>query len=325
MFGMNVGPVCIVSPAVAANNNGNWHTAARWHEFLQAAADPHIIPHWEGAPAVAMIALHAIRSADSVRRFRDAFPARPIAVVLTGTDVYGGMNADSQAMDALQCASHIVVLQAMALDRLEVQHRKKARVVLQSAPRMLSARRLDDRHEFVAVGHLRDVKDPLTFMRASVALRGAVDARFVHIGEAIEPALGAAARDAMAACASYRWLGGMSQKDARARIADARALVHMSRLEGGANVVIEAVRSAVPVLASHIEGNVGLLGPDYGGYFPVGHVACLTDLIRRVSEDRAFHAELRRQCVERSPLFAPEAEMQAVQSLLRDMLGAHRP
>jgi hypothetical protein len=30
--------VCIVSPALAAANNGNWHTAARWRDFLAPVA-----------------------------------------------------------------------------------------------------------------------------------------------------------------------------------------------------------------------------------------------------------------------------------------------
>jgi glycosyltransferase involved in cell wall biosynthesis len=37
-------------------------------------------------------------------------------------------------------------------------------------------------------------------------------------------------------------------------------LVHTSRMEGGAHVVIEALRSGTPVLASRIAGNLGLLG-----------------------------------------------------------------
>ena len=65
------------------------------------------------------------------------------------------------------------------------------------------------------------------------------------------------------------------------RIARAHALVHMSRMEGGANVVIEAVRSQVPVLASRIDGNVGLLGRDYDGYFPLGDAAALAALMQR--------------------------------------------
>ena len=83
---------------------------------------------------------------------------------------------------------------------------------------------------------------------------------------------------------------------ARRAIARARALVHPSVMEGGANVVIEAVRSGVPVLASRIDGNVGLLGADYDGFFPVGDAAALAALMRRFVADAAFAAHLAAQC-----------------------------
>ena len=55
----------------------------------------------------------------------------------------------------------------------------------------------------------------------------------------------------------------------------ARAMVLSSLSEGGANVVSEAVAAGVPVLASRIDGSVGLLGRDYPGYFPVADTAAL--------------------------------------------------
>ena len=114
-----------------------------------------------------------------------------------------------------------------------------------------------------------------------------------HVGGALDARLADEARATMAACPAYRWLGALSHAAARRAIARARALVHCSRMEGGANVVIEAVRSGVPVLASRIDGNVGLLGADYDGYFPVGDADALAALIRRFCADAAFAAALR--------------------------------
>ena len=96
----------------------------------------------------------------------------------------------------------------------------------------------------------------------------------------------------------------------------------MSRIEGGANVVVEAVRSGVPVLASRIDGNVGLLGGDYDGYFPVGDAAALATLVRRFCADAAFAAHLRAQCAAREPLFRPAAERRAVRALVAELLAA---
>ena len=57
-------------------------------------------------------------------------------------------------------------------------------------------------------------------------------------------------------------------------------MVLSSLSEGGANVISEAVAAGVPVLASRIDGSVGLLD-DYPGYFPVRDTAALARLLER--------------------------------------------
>ena len=143
-----------------------------------------------------------------------------------------------------------------------------------------------------------------------------------HVGGPLDARLADEARATMAACPSYRWLGALSHAAARRTIARARALVHCSRMEGGANVVIEAVRSGVPVLASRIDGNVGLLGADYDGYFPVGDAEALAALSRRFCADAAFADRLRAQCAAREPLFLPSAERRAVRALVAGLVPA---
>jgi glycosyltransferase involved in cell wall biosynthesis len=96
-----------------------------------------------------------------------------------------------------------------------------------------------------------------------------------------------------------------------------------SHMEGGANVIIEAVTSGVPVLASHIDGNIGMLGHDYAGYFPPGDAAALAGLIDRSAVDPAFASLLRRQCAARAPLFTPSAEQAALRDLVDNLLRAH--
>ena len=312
--------VLIVTPALADANNGNWRTASRWAQFLSPVAEVDIARAWDGGPCDAMIALHARRSADPIAQLHAARPECPIALVLTGTDVYRDIDESKAAQHSLQCASQLVVLQPDALDRLAAIERAKARVILQSATRM---RRRDGARslELVAVGHLRDEKDPLTLMAAARRLPAATPIRIVHIGEALAPELGDAARRTMAECPHYRWLGGLPREAARRRIARAGALVHMSRIEGGAQVVIEAVRSGVPVLASRIGGNLGLLGADYEGCFAAGDDAELAALMQRFAEEPAFAARLAAQCALREPDFTPQAERQSVRRLLRDLLA----
>jgi glycosyltransferase involved in cell wall biosynthesis len=168
------------------------------------------------------------------------------------------------------------------------------------------------------IGHLRDEKDPLTFLRAAALVR-APAARLIHIGGALEPALAAAAQ-AAAALPNYRWLGAMPHAATRQRLKRSRAMVLTSKMEGGANVIIEAVCAGVPVLASDISGNRGMLGDDYAGYFAVGDAAALAALIDRVIGDAAFHALLHAQCAARAPLFSPAAEQAALLELVDNLL-----
>ena len=319
--------VLIVSPAAASANNGNWHTAERWQRFLAPVADAAIGGPGDGATpgdADLMIALHARRSADAVRRWRATRPGAPLALVLTGTDLYRDLDHDPRARHSLECASRIVVLQEEALRRLDATTRAKAVVIVQSARALRAVRRPGD-PEFVAVGHLRAEKDPETLMRAAclLAAEGAAQ-RIAHIGAALDAELGEAARATAAACPGYRWLDALAHGAARRAIARARALVHPSVMEGGANVVIEAVRSGVPVLASRIDGNVGLLGAGYAGFFPVGDARALAALMRRFVADAAFADHLAAQCAAREPLFLPAAERRAVRGLVFDLLPARR-
>jgi putative glycosyltransferase (TIGR04348 family) len=312
--------VCIVSPARADANNGNWRTAARWLRFLVAVADTRIAEAWHDGSEDLLIALHARRSADSIARWRARRPDAPLVLVLTGTDLYRDLDEDDvAARHSLECASRLVVLQSEGLAHLDAASRAKAVAIVQSAP-ALKAERTPADADFVAVGHLRDVKDPETLLRAARLLATQpAPPTIAHIGAALDARLGAAAEATMAACPAYRWLGALPHAAARRSIARARALVHPSRIEGGANVVVEAVRSRVPVLASRIDGNVGLLGDDYAGYFAVGDAAALAALMRRVVDDAGFARQLAAQCRVREPMFAPARERAALRALVADL------
>ncbi len=316
--------MCIVSPAAAGANNGNWHTASRWQRFLAPLAEVGIVQRWEGTPADALIALHARRSAESIERFAERHPQRPLALVLTGTDLYRDLASNAVAQHSVECASHLVVLQDEGLLGLGAGARAKARVIVQSAPRLIRHDRARRRFDLVAAGHLREEKDPLTLMRAARLLPNDTEVCIHHIGNALDADLKAAAERCAAECAAYRWLGGLEHAATRRWIARSRGLVHMSRMEGGANVVIEALRSHVPVLASRIDGNVGLLGGDYDGYFPVGDAQSLAALMQRFASDAVFAAHLQAQCAALEPRFAPAVERAAVRRLLSDLV-AHAP
>jgi len=204
---------------MASANNRNWHTAARWKSFLATQAVVDVRLGWQGEPAQALIALHARRSADSIARFHRAHPDRPLALVLTGTDLYRDIDWDRAAQHSLEFASHLVVLQDEGTRRLSEAQRAKSRVIVQSATRVVRRDKSQRHFDFVAVGHLRDEKDPLTLMQAARRLVDPGAIRIVHIGAALDAALGDEAQATMAACPHYRWLGGLPPAATRRWIA----------------------------------------------------------------------------------------------------------
>lgn len=313
--------IVIVTPALAEANNGNWQTAHRWARVLSAAYRVRLAAAWDGGDEALMIALHARRSATSVARWRGARPLVPLVVVLTGTDLYRDIADDGAAQASLRSADRLVVLNELGANALPAHLRPKAHVILQScaARRTLTKTRLHLRA--LAVGHLREEKSPRTYFGAARQLAARDDIRLDHVGAALDPALGAEATALMATCPRYRWLGGLPHDAARKRIQAAHVLVHPSRIEGGAHVVIEAVRSGTPVLASRIDGNVGLLGERYDGYFPVGDAAALATLLQRARDEPAMLAQLQDQATGRATLFDPARERSALRALVADLLA----
>jgi len=321
--------IVIISPASAKANNGNWQTAARWARFLRTRYNVTLAPATDLsagsagiAPPDAVIALHARRSARALAAFAARHPALPSILVLTGTDLYCDIRTDREAQRSLQLATRMVVLQPAGLQELPDDLRAKTRVVFQSAPALApSTRKLHARHfDVVMVGHLREEKDPLTFMRAA-ALVATPAVRLTHIGGAPHPAADQQAETTQRTQPRYRWLGGLPHGAARQRVKHSHLMVIASRMEGGANVVIEAVTSGVPVLASDISGNRGMLGDDYAGYFPLGDQHALARLIDRAASDHAYYDRLARQCAARAALFTPAREQAAVLQLVDNLLN----
>jgi len=278
------------------------------------------LQNWNGADigSVAMIALHARRSAPSIHAWAAQHPGKPLIVVLTGTDLYRDIHTDPDAQRSLALATHLVVLQEAGLATLPKDLQHKAHVIFQSAPRLKPVVKSPQHFRAVMVGHLRDEKDPLTFMQAAKLCAGAV--YFDQIGDGLDAALADAARAAAAETPGYRWLGGLPRVETRQRIKRAHVLVNCSLMEGGAHVVLEAVQSGTPVLASRISGNVGMLGDDYAGYFDVGNAAELAAMVKRCATEPVLLALLQSQCARRAELFEPAVEKHLVLKLIESAL-----
>lgn len=307
--------ICIVTPATRSANNGNWRTAARWAAMLHDRYRVIVQTVWQGESADALIALHARRSAPSVAQFAAAARGRRIAVVLTGTDLYRDLPGSGEAIASLDRADRLVVLQEDALRMLEPRWQRKCAVIYQSAPLLAPRAKAAGRLACVVVGHLREEKDPATVFEAMARLPRELPITLRHIGAALDPKLAEAARALALRDPRYRYSGALPHGLARAAIHAAHVLVHPSIMEGGANVVVEAITSGTPVVASLISGNVGLLGKDYPGYFEARDASGLAARLVQALESRRYLASLRAACARRRARLRPEAEARSLRAL----------
>ena len=316
--------ICIISPALAAANNGNWQTAKRWQQMLSADYHVEIMLQWDGKPYDVMLALHARRSAESIAQWAAKFPDKLLVLALTGTDLYRDIAVDPLAQQSLKLAHRLVVLQDMGPKSLPAEYQSKCQVIFQSTPRRQSVQKTTQKLRALMVGHLRSEKSPETYFAAARSLAHRSDIVLDHIGAPLDAALGKQARQLAAEVPTYRYLGEQTHVQTLARIARAHVLVHPSRMEGGAHVVMEAVMSGTPVLASRIDGNVGMLGADYAGYFDCGDAQQLANALIECRDGQnqpsSKLAQLARQCSFREKLFEPLAEQTALLRIVSQAL-----
>jgi putative glycosyltransferase (TIGR04348 family) len=313
----------MICPASPGSRAGNRTTALRWAAKLRALGHRVRIRNAYGnEPCDVLVALHARKSAPSVFASFEKCPERPVIVALTGTDLYRDLPDSAEARRAIELAVQLVVLQPLAMERLPEPHRAKTRVIYQSAVSTPDPDAPDPVYFDICVsGHLRDEKDPFRTALAARLLPPASRIRILHAGRAMTPDLAGQARQEEVKNPRYRWLGDLARKEARRLLASCRALVLTSKMEGGANVISEAIVDGVPVIASRIDGSVGLLGRDHPTFFPVGHTESLSSLLSRCEQDAAFYQEQKIRCLELQPLFSPERELDAWRHLIEEVIG----
>lgn len=311
--------IVIVTPAAPGTRLGNRHTALRWAHILRAqGARVNIATAWERGDHDLMIALHARKSRPALLAFKARYPARPLVLALTGTDIYRDIRSDSGAAASLDLADRLVVLQDAALAELTPAQRVKAYVIFQSE--LARGTWQPPRHfvRFCLLGHLRPEKDPFRAVEA-LRLLDAPKLRLVQAGAALAPEFAAAAQGLMAIEPRYRWVGDLPHGKALKLLRHSHALIVSSIMEGGAHVVSEAIVHGVPVIASNIPGNRGLLGADYPGYFPVGDERALAALMGNAAGNPIFLQHLAQAAFTRAPFFDPARETTAWRDLLHSL------
>jgi putative glycosyltransferase (TIGR04348 family) len=316
--------VCLVTPAPPGSRKGNRITALRWARLLRELGHRvRLTQQYRGQRSDLLVALHARRSAESVRRFRAEHPGKPLIVALTGTDLYHDIHHDPAAQASLALADRLIVLQPEGVRALPEPLRAKAVVIHQSA--VAPARRpppRDDVFEVCVLGHLRPVKDPFRAAEAARLLPTSSRVRIVQVGAALSDEMARHARAEAARNPRYVWLGELPRTAALRVLGRCRLLVLTSLMEGGANVISEALAVGTPVISSRIAGSIGLLGPDYPGYFPVGDTPALAELLHRAETDPVFYGELTAWCARLRGLADPARERQAWAELLGQLAGS---
>lgn len=326
--------IILITPAAPQSRSGNRTTATRWARLLRelghrvtvvdAWGDGDPVAGTGGGAADLMIALHAWRSADAVRHFRAQFPGRPVVVALTGTDVSEYQHSHRRTtVSTMDAADALVCLHDLVAPEIPARFTSKLVTIHQSAPPLPGPRRPRRRHlDACVIGHLREVKDPLRAALAARRLPPASRVRVTHLGKAHDDTWAARARKEMHRNPRYRWRGEVPRWAVRRELAATSVMVISSLAEGGANVISEAIVAGVPVLASRVPGNVGLLGERHEGYFPARDTGALTTLLARAEGDAAFLARLEAHSQRLAPLFRPEEERRRWQVLLEGLAGA---
>ena len=311
--------IALITPYGREHRNGNWHTAARWARFLREAGHTvRVQVEWDGRPADLMLALHARRSFASIQSFAKAFPSRPLLLALTGTDLYRDIHEDHDAQQALELAHRLIVLQDRGPDELAVHLAAKTRVVYQSAPDIARTPERPNLFEVLVIGHLREEKDPFRAALATAYLPEHSEIQITHFGSALSDDMADTAAMAQNKLPRWVWAGDVPHKTVLKRLSRAHLLVISSVMEGGANVICEALAADVPVLASHMPGNIGMLGEDYPGYFPVGDERQLARLLSMAEDDPGFYADLLKHGRLRRGLMRPEHEASRLRQIVAE-------
>jgi putative glycosyltransferase (TIGR04348 family) len=310
-----------VTPAPVGSLHGNRITALRWQGFLEALGySVEVTESWSGGDADLLIALHAYRSHQSIVAFKKQYPSRPIVLILTGTDIYRDIENHNEVIESMKNADQLIVLQSSAIHSVPAHLQYKVQVIYQSVE--IDVRDLAAKEDFLVsiIGHLRDEKDPFCIARSLPLLPSDSKITVKHLGQAMNPQMKDQANNFNTTIDRYQWLGEVSHADALRILSQSRLMVISSRMEGGAHVVSESIALGIPVIASDIPGNRGLLGEDYPGYYPVADENALATLLYRAENTPPFYASLQKCINLRRELITPAREKQSIHQLVSALI-----
>lgn len=313
--------VQIVTPAPRASRSGNRLTALRWAAQLRSLGHRvRVREELDDAPADLLVALHAEKSAAAISEWKRRDSRAPAALILTGTDLYGGERLSDVALRSCELADRIVVLQPGAIDRLPAALRERVRCIPQSATAPHDPpERSSEFFDVVSLAHLRPVKDPLLLARAARLAPAESKLRIRLAGASRDAELSAAVRLESDDNPRFEWLGPLSRGAALRLLAGAHVLAITSHNEGGPAVVPEAAACGVGIVSTDMPAARALLGEDHPGLYPVGDFAALAHVLQRAEFDAEFFETLTRRSLALRPEVAPERERERIADLVAEM------
>lgn len=314
--------IIIVTPKASHTLIGNHITASRIARLLKKAGHyAEIAEKYNGQYGDLLIALHALHSSASMQLFKQLYPEHPLVLVMTGTDLYRDIKSNSIAQNSMEMATRLVVLQKMAIKVLPISVQDKTRIIYQSTYPVKNCTPISrDKFNVIVIANLRTEKDPLRTAKAARLLPQDSKIQITHIGGTLDKDFLPAVLQEVEENPRYCWLGSLSYRKTRHLLARAHLLSITSLMEGGSNVLSEALASNVPVISSKIDGIVGTLGEKYAGYFPAGDSEALAQQLYKAEQQPTFYKQLMAACNDAAKLVEPDYEYHCWQELLKEVL-----
>ncbi len=316
--------IILITPALPKSRAGNRVTAVRWKNILlELGHKVDVRSKFDNKSQLKtkydlMIALHAWRSADAIYRFKKQFPHKPLIVALTGTDLYRFIKSHPKpTLRSIKIADALITLHDLAALAIPKPYRKKVHVIYQSADKIKRNVKKNKKYfDVCVVGHLREEKDPLRAAYAARKLPGDSKIRIKQFGKAYTPTWEKRAEKEMQINPRFQWNKEVPHWKINQLYATADLMVLSSKMEGGANVISEACVAGLPVIASKIDGTIGLLGKTYPGYFPYANTEKLKQLLLKAEQNQAFLNSLAKNCKAKTNLFTYAKEKNNMKKLL---------
>ena len=276
-----------------------------------------IASEWRDQAADVLITVHAVKSASSVLAASCDRPDIRIVTLLAGTDIYPNFEPSETTTAALARADALIALQPRARDLLPKKLREKSYTIVQSATAVAAPKH----QTFTAsvIAHLRPIKQPHIAIQAAAMLAPEIDIQLILAGSQLDDGYGQLIKDSVANTKRTNWVGALPRRETKVLLASSHACILPSQVEGGANVISEAIAAGTPILCSAISGNLGLLGDDWPGMFPMGDAAALARLLERMVTENSFFDELCQRTQQLQAMVDPELERQSWAEILQGL------